>query len=37
VAGFAAVAILRFPLPYVLIVLGPLSIAAAWFWKKNRA
>jgi chromate transporter len=36
-AAFAAVAILRFPLPYVLIALGPLSIGAAWFWKKNRA
>ena len=36
-AAFAAVAILRLPLPYVLIVLGPLSIAAAWFWKRNRA
>jgi chromate transporter len=34
--GFTAVAILRFPLPYVLIALGPLSIAAAWFWKRNR-
>ena len=37
VAGFSAVAILRLPLPYVLIVLGPLSISAAWFWKKSRA
>jgi chromate transporter len=34
--AFAAVAILRFPLPYVLIALGPASIAAAWFWKKHR-
>ena len=36
VIAFAAVALLRFPLPYVLIVLGPLSIAVAWFWKRNR-
>jgi chromate transporter len=35
-AAFAAVAILRLPLPYVLVALGPLSIAAAWFWKQNR-
>jgi chromate transporter len=37
VTAFAAVAILRFPLPYVLIALGPISIGAAWFWKKRRA
>lgn len=36
VAAFAAVAVLRLPLPYVLLVLGPLSIAAAWFWKRGR-
>jgi chromate transporter len=35
VAAFAAVAVLRFPLPYVLIALGPLSIAAAWWWKRR--
>ena len=35
--AFAAVAVLRLPLSYVLLVLGPLSIAAAWFWKRNRA
>jgi chromate transporter len=35
--AFTAVAILRLPLPYVLVVLAPLSIAAAWFWKKNHA
>jgi chromate transporter len=33
--AFGAVAILRLPLPYVLIVLGPLSIAAAWVWKRR--
>ena len=35
VAAFGAVAILRLPLPYVLIALGPLSIAAAWMWKRR--
>ena len=35
--AFAAVAILRFPLPYVLIALGPLSIAVAWYWKRRAA
>ncbi len=36
-SAFAAVALLRLPLPYVLLALGPLSIAAAWLWKRNRA
>jgi len=36
-AAFAAVAILRFPLPYVLMVLGPLSIALAWCWRRRAA
>jgi chromate transporter len=35
--AFAAVALLRFPLPYVLLALAPLSIAAAWFWRRHRA
>jgi chromate transporter len=34
-AAFVCVAILRFPLPYVLIALGPASIAAAWLWKRR--
>jgi chromate transporter len=33
--AFAAVALARLPLPYVLIVLGPISIAAAWMWKRR--
>lgn len=33
--AFAAVALLRLPLPWVLVVLGPLSIAAAWAWKRR--
>jgi chromate transporter len=36
-AAFASVAVLHFPLPYVLIALGPLSIAIAWWWKRHRA
>jgi chromate transporter len=35
VVAFGAVAILRLPLPYVLIALGPLSIATAWMWKRR--
>ena len=35
VAAFAAVALLRAPLPYVLIGLGPVSIAAAWWWRRR--
>jgi chromate transporter len=34
-AAFAAVALLRFPLPYVLLALGPISIAAVWVWKRR--
>jgi chromate transporter len=34
-AVFVSVAILRFPLPYVMIALGPLSIAAAWLWRRR--
>jgi chromate transporter len=29
--AFAAVAIMRWPLPYVFLVLAPVSIALAWF------
>lgn len=36
-AAFTAVALLRLPLPYVLLALGPLSIAAAWSWRRRRA
>ena len=38
-AGFCAVAILRWPLPYVLSGLAPISIAAAWSsrrWARRR-
>jgi chromate transporter len=31
VAGFAAVGLLRFPLPYVMLALAPISIAWAWW------
>lgn len=34
-AAFSAVALLRWPLPYVLLGLAPLSIAAAWSWKRR--
>ncbi len=34
-AAFAAVALLRWPLPYVLAGLAPLSIAAAWAWRRR--
>ncbi|HVM98593.1 MAG TPA: chromate transporter [Caulobacteraceae bacterium] len=34
-AAFAAVALLRLPLPWVLIVLGPLSIAVVWVWRRR--
>lgn len=35
-AAFIAVAIVRFPLPYVLLALGPLGIGVAW-WRARRA
>ena len=35
VAAFAAVALLRLPLPYVLLALGPISIATVWIWKRR--
>jgi chromate transporter len=34
-ASFAAVAIVRIPLPYVLLALAPISIAAAWWWRSR--
>jgi chromate transporter len=34
-ASFAAVAILRWPLPLVLLGLAPASIAAAWAWRRR--
>jgi len=34
-AAFCAVALLRWPLPYVLFGLAPVSIAAAWSWKRR--
>ncbi len=33
--AFVAVALLRIPLPFVLIALGPVSIAAAWWWRRR--
>ena len=36
-AAFATVALLKAPLPLVLIALAPLSIAAAWWWRRRRA
>jgi len=33
--AFAAVAILRWPLPYVLLGLTPISIAAAFLWRRR--
>jgi chromate transporter len=35
-AAFLAVAILRFPLPWVLVALAPVSIAAAAGWRRWR-
>jgi chromate transporter len=34
-AAFAAVALLRLPLPWVLVALGPLSIAVVWVWRRR--
>jgi chromate transporter len=34
-AAFAAVGIMRWPLPWVLVVLTPLSIALAWWWGRR--
>ncbi len=34
-AAFGAVALLRAPLPFVLLALGPVSIAAAWLWRRR--
>lgn len=36
VGAFLAVAILRFPLPWVLVALAPVSIAAAAAWRRWR-
>ncbi len=33
-AGFVAVGVMRWPLPYVLLVLAPLSIALAWWVRR---
>ncbi|HKS61344.1 MAG TPA: chromate transporter [Xanthobacteraceae bacterium] len=33
-AGFAAVGVMRWPLPYVLLVLVPLSIALSWWARR---
>lgn len=33
--AFLAVAVLRLPLVYVLLALAPVSIAAAWAWKRR--
>lgn len=35
VAGFAGVALLSFPLPYVLLATAPLSVAAAWMARRR--
>jgi hypothetical protein len=35
VVAFLAVAIVRIPLPYVLLALGPVSIALAWWWRRR--
>jgi len=35
VVAFVAVAILRAPLPYVLLALAPISIGVAWWWKRR--
>ncbi|HEY1751274.1 MAG TPA: chromate transporter [Caulobacteraceae bacterium] len=37
VSAFAAVALLHWPLPYVLLALAPISIAAAWWWRLRSA
>jgi chromate transporter len=34
-AAFASVALLRLPLPYVLLALAPVSIYAAWRWRRR--
>ena len=36
VSAFLAVAIIRVPLPWVLVVLAPVSIAAAAMWRRWR-
>ncbi len=36
IAGFVAVALLRWPLPYVFAVLAPVSVAFAWLWMPRR-
>jgi chromate transporter len=33
-AAFAAVGIMRWPLPWVLVVMAPVSIALAW-WERR--
>lgn len=35
IAGFVAIGLLRWPLPWVLLVLAPVSIAVAW-WRRAR-
>ena len=36
IAGFVAVALMRWPLPYVFAVLAPVSVALAWIWMPRR-
>ena len=33
--AFVAVALARLPLPYVLLVLAPISIGLAWWWRRR--
>ena len=33
--AFLGVAVLRLPLPYVLLALAPLSIATIWWWRRR--
>lgn len=37
IVAFAAVALLRFPLAQVLLVLAPAGVALAWWWQRNAA
>ncbi|HZP78493.1 MAG TPA: chromate transporter [Pseudolabrys sp.] len=34
-AGFIAVGLLRWPLPWVLLALAPVSVALAWWWESR--
>ena len=36
IAGFIAVALVQWPLPYVFAVLAPVSVALAWAWMPRR-